>query len=457
MKKSPYVILLATLLAAVLFYEIRPLFAFGMFFHKSLTSIAQSNILFMTACLGGACAYWFLLPIRKTELIAASALGLAIDGALINYRLAHIINDPLEEHLLCVADLGPGLLIGAVLAILWRIFQHIRQKQSESIQKCLEVLGLTLAMPIILSLASVKCDPYVYDPHCYTLDSLWGTQISFIISKFLRSSLPLRLFMTAVYVYLSLYMMIAQVIVYKDNERLGLKHSRFLIPAFYFILIGVWGGFLYEFFPVVGVDLYCGQNRFPDGPWPAANMNPVPIAAPPQFIRNGMPSLHLAWILAVYYSLYRAKPIYRYAALGLIFLTVLSTFSVGCHYLIDLLIGVPFCTASLAAVMTEAPKKLRFTSFTLCTAATLIWLAVFKYSIHSALAFPILTNSLLIITDLISLYLAHLLCRQSADEIKRIVEAAHSHANPTEKESAKNLPTETESSAATEIQPSSNN
>ncbi|MGM9991415.1 MAG: phosphatase PAP2 family protein [Candidatus Bruticola sp.] len=386
--------------------------------------MTQSNILFMTACLGGVCAYWFLLPVKKVELLIALVLGLALDGSLICYRLAHVINDPLEEHLLCLVDLGPGLLAGASLAIIWRIVQHYRQKQFEEVGKCLEVLGLALAMPVILSLASVKCDPYVYDPHCYALDSLWGTQISFILSKFLRSSLPLRLFMTAIYVYLSLYMMLAQIIVYKDNERLGLKHSRFLIPAFYFILIGVCGSFIYEFFPVVGVDLYCGQNRFPDGPWPTANMNPVPIAAPPQFIRNGMPSLHLAWILAVYYSLYRAKPIYRYIALGLIFFTVLSTFSVGCHYLIDLLISLPFCTASLSVVMTEAPKKLRLTAFTICTVATVIWLVLFKYSINSALAFPVLTNILLIFTDIISLYLANLLCRYSAKEVQKAIEAA---------------------------------
>lgn len=414
MKKSPYIILLVIILLAIGFYELRPLIQPGYpHFHTSLSAMAKTNILFMTACLGGACAYFFLLPIKKVELLAVVTIGLAIDGWLIAYRLANVMGNPLEEHLYGFLDLGPGLLIGALLAVIWRIIQYSKEKQIDKVNRCLEVLGLALSMPVSLSIAIVKCGPYVYDPYLYALDSLWGIQVSFILSKILRHWLPLSLFMTAIYVYLSLFMMLAQVEVYKENEQLGLKHTARLNPTFYFLLIGILGAFCYEFLPAVGVDIYCGTNYFPNGPWPAANMNPVLVEAPFQFVRNCMPSLHFSWILAIYYSLYRSKPIYRQVALLLVFLTVLSTFSVGCHYLIDLIMAVPFTMALLAITMPEAKKKTRLIGAIFGLASFSGWLCLFKYSITTALQHPTLTLTLLIATDLISFYLAHLMCQQA--------------------------------------------
>lgn len=414
MKKSPYVILLAVLLLTIGFYELRPLIQPGYpYFHTTLPLMAKSNVLFMTACLGGACAYLFLLPIKKIELLVVVTLGLVIDGLLTMYRLAHIMENPLEEHLYGFLDLGPGLLIVAILAIIWRLIQYSKEKQIDKVIRCLEVLGLALSMPVFLSVGALKYGPYVYDPHLYALDSLWGVQVSFILSKFLRGWQPLSLFMTAIYVYLSLFMMLAQIEVYRENEKLGIKHSTRLIPAFYFLLIGILGTFCYEFLPAVGIDLYCGWNCFPNGPWPAANLNPVPIEAPLQFVRNCMPSLHLSWILAVYYSLYRAKPIYKNIALVLVVLTALSTFSVGCHYLIDLIIAIPFTMALLAIVTPDASNKIRLIGVIFGTVTVLGWLCIFKYSITSALQNSTITLTLLVITDIVALYLAHLICSQT--------------------------------------------
>ena len=414
MKKSPYIILLVLLLFTIGFYELRPLIQAGYpYFHTTLLLMAKSNILFMTACLGGACAYLFLLPIKKLELLIATILGLFIDGLLIIYRLAYVMENPLEEHLYGFLDFGPGLLIGSILAIIWRIFQCSKDKQLDKVTKCLEVLGLALSMPVFLSVGALKYGLYVYDPHLYALDSLWGVQISFILSKFLRNWLPLNLFMTAIYVYLSLFMMLTQIEVYKENEKWGFKHSSRLIPAFYFLLIGILGTFCYEFLPAVGIDLYCGWNTFPNAPWPQANLHPVPIEAPLQFVRNCMPSLHFSWILGIYYSLYGAKPIYKRAALLLVFLTVLSTFSVGCHYVIDLIMAVPFTMALLAIAMPEAQSNTRLISGCFGAISFLSWLCIFKYKITLALYNPTLTLSLLIATDLISFYLAHVMCTQA--------------------------------------------
>ena len=418
MKKSPYIVMLFILLALAFIYELRPFFQPGYpYFHTTLFNSLCYNVIFTTACLGGACAYWFLLPIRRQELFVATIVGVLLDAFFINYKLTNgMIFNPVEDHVFCIVDIGPGLLIAAAAAILWRTFQAYRSQEFEQMQKTLEVFSLAVAMPIVLSLGVLEFGPYVYDPHCYALDSLWGVQVSFIITKIIRASLPLCLFMKLAYFYLSFYMIVAQILIYKDNERLGLSHSRCLMPALLFIFIGLFGTFLYKFFPVVGVEVYCGLNSFPNGPWPAANMNPVPIEAPSFLPHNGMPSLHMAWILAVYYSLYRfyqSKPYYKYTTLVLIILTALSAFSEGCHYLIDLIIAIPFTLAILAFTMVEAPRKWRFISFFFGAMATMGWLCLFKYSIAPALHMPTATLSLLVLTDILSLYLANTMCQQA--------------------------------------------
>lgn len=411
-KKSPYIIILIAISCLAVFYEIAPLFGANVgFFHKSLWFQTYENPLFGTACLGSVFAYWMLLPFHKREFVVSLLIGIAIEAILIKYRLAII--GPVGQLL----HIGPGLLTGAVLAILWRIYTSLKDSDSNTLNRCLEVLSLSVSMPILLSLgSSVRgSDLHVYDPYCYALDSLWGCQISFVISKFLRSSLTWRLPMYIIYFYLSLYMVLAQVIVYKYNNEHGYNHAKSLIPAVLFILIAICGSCLYVFFPVVGVEVYCGSNLFPNGPWPEANLTPVPIEAPAFLVRNGMPSLHLSWILAVYYSLYKASPIYKRVALGLVILTALSTFSVGCHYLIDLIIAVPFSTALLALSISEVSLKRRALAFCICAPSTIGWLCLFKYNISAALSCPVATLLGLAITDVVAFYLAHWLLKSASE------------------------------------------
>ncbi|MGM9998738.1 MAG: phosphatase PAP2 family protein [Candidatus Bruticola sp.] len=399
MKKSPYILLLAALLLLTIFFETAPVFDLPIrFLHTSLMSEAYYNPLFGTACLGGVFVYWFLLPINKKELAVFSILGLIVEALLIKWRLS--IVGPVGQ----ILHIGPGLLSAYLLAIIGRSIYHYRLSQKEELLASLEALCLAAVMPIMLGLgASIKrLNPYVYDPHCYALDSLWGGQISFIISKFFSSTLTLRLIMYAVYFYLSLYMIGAQIIVFLDNKKNKIAHSSRLVPAFFFITIAVAGSFLYNFFPVVGVQAYCGVSRFPNGPWPAANLTPVPIEAPMFLSRNGMPSLHLSWIIATLFSLYGSKIIWRRIALILTILTAISTFSVGYHYLIDLIIALPFCLAALSVTLVEASARWRLISAIYGTTAVMGWLSLFKYNITLALSHPALTTFGLTLTALLS-------------------------------------------------------
>jgi hypothetical protein len=74
--------------------------------------------------------------------------------------------------------------------------------------------------------------------------------------------------------------------------------------------------------------------------------NPVEMLAP----RNAMPSLHLTWALLVAWHAVRSGRLA--GALGIVFLslTTLAALALGEHYVIDLVMAVPFAVAIAAAV-----------------------------------------------------------------------------------------------------------
>lgn len=407
------------LLGLIAIFELAPLLRLvdQPCFHETLFNQAFNTYLVPASCLGGVLAYLLILPIKKRELMSIAILGIIFELILRHYRpsvIASMINYKPDIAIFNqFLFLGPGLLLACLLAILWRSWQAYQLENRSDLNSCLETLFLSIAMPSLLCLNVFISGHAVYDPHLYALDSLWGVQVSFIIAKILRNHAICSKFMELIYYYLPVWMIANQIIVYKNNLKLKRDHLQCLIPALLFIIIAIGGTLCYHFLPAVGVELYCGQNSFPNGPWPAANMNPVPIEAPYYLYRNCMPSLHFSWILAVYYALYQAKPIYKNTALALVILTALSTFSVGCHYLIDLIIAIPFTMALLAIVTPNASNKVRLIGATFGIVSVLGWLCIFKYSITSALQNPPITLTLLVATDIVALYLAHLICSRT--------------------------------------------
>ncbi len=435
-KKSPYIIMLWILLGLIAGFELVPLLGLvdRPCFHETLLKNVFNTYLGPASCLGGALAYFLILPIKKHELIGVTVLGLIFELILRHYRplvIASIVNYKPDIALFNqFLFLGPGLLAACLLAILWRTWQAYKANDRDRLNRCLETLFLSIAMPSLLCFNGLISGCYVYDPHLYALDSLWGVQVSFIVAKVIRNHTICAKFMEIVYSYLPVWMIVAQIVVYKDNLQNKREHICSLIPAFLFILIAIGGELCYNFIPAVGVELYCGTDSFPNGPWPAANMNPQPIEAPYYLYRNCMPSLHFAWILSVYYSVYSSKSIYKNTALALVVLTVLSTFSVGCHYLIDLIIAVPFTMAILAAVTPKVSKKLRLTGVSFGLISVSVWLCLFKYSVASILRAQTLTLSLLITTVLIAFYLAYAICNQAKSSLLKITPELQQEATP---------------------------
>ena len=417
MIKNPYVILLLIVFCLSIFFEIAPLFSDSeMFLHTVIAQQMTNNALSTAACMGGFLAYCLMFAHNRKELTFTLVVGVIFEFFLIKYRLAFV---SAFGQIVCV---GPGLLAASIFSMLFCTAERLYRQDYQQVEKNLEVLGLAVAMPLFLAFNGFvgSKETKVYDAYIYALDSIWGTQPSFLITRVLRQSQWLHLTMYFIYMYLPIWMLLAQVFIYKDNERVGLAHNKNLIPALSFILIAVTGAYLYKFFPAVGIEAYCGTRLFPYGQWPAADLNPMTVEAPPFLPRNCMPSLHMAWIIASFVSVYRAKPIYKIIGAVLVALTALSTFSIGSHYISDLIISLHFCLAIMAITMMEAPTGIRVGSAIFGTLATFGWMYLFKHHMTALLHCHITTAILLIATDMIALGLFYVLCRQAKHNVEEI-------------------------------------
>jgi hypothetical protein len=109
-----------------------------------------------------------------------------------------------------------------------------------------------------------------------------------------------------------------------------------------FMLSGLIGGVLYHVCPAVGPRYaFLDYPVFPDISALSANASPIA----PEFIRNCMPSLHTTWAILIVMNTKSMALGLRQFSVVFAFLTILATLALGQHYLIDLIVAVPFSVA----------------------------------------------------------------------------------------------------------------
>jgi hypothetical protein len=155
------------------------------------------------------------------------------------------------------------------------------------------------------------------------------------------------------------------------------------IPIFAALfLVGPVGVLFYNLFPALG-PIYLFLGRFPWHPLTADQarrlfLEPVTIAG----MRNGMPSLHMAWVLLAFWCS-RGLSIYeRSITFAFVVFTVFSTMGAGEHYFIDLIVAFPFAVFIQALCATRLPwrDRRRYASCLLGLIATFVWLGTLRFA-----------------------------------------------------------------------------
>jgi hypothetical protein len=225
----------------------------------------------------------------------------------------------------------------------------------------------------------------------YAFDGSLGFQPSFVLGRLLTHMAWLGALANLSYEQVP----VAVLILYASS--MGAKERR---KPNLLLVIGaasLAGYILYTLVPAAG-PLYLFPSRFPNSAPPLAGLALVPATLSADIPRNAIPSLHMAWAVLLCWNA-RRSALWLRAGYGLYLgLTVLFTLGSGEHYLIDLVVALPFALAVQTAFrvpIRELPRSLPFWSGTV---ATLAWLEFLRFGASVWLGSVVLDWSLVAVT-----------------------------------------------------------
>jgi hypothetical protein len=212
-----------------------------------------------------------------------------------------------------------------------------------------------------------------YDLYAFLVDQRLGGQLSFVLGRWFARLPWLGRCIGEVYAALPF----ALGLLYGYLRRSSEPHRslRAVVLLFIASVLAVAG---YLTVPVAGP-----RFVFAGFPFEAPHLDPSDLQLVPldsEVERNGVPSLHFASALLVWWNLRRLNWGLRAATGFFLIGTVLATLGLGEHYLVDLVIAVPFALALQAGLMAPASvsPRLRWLAAAVGTALTLAWLAALR-------------------------------------------------------------------------------
>lgn len=180
-----------------------------------------------------------------------------------------------------------------------------------------------------------------FDQRAYLVDlSLGFNPLTIIIGAV--DSLPAALKTGVVQTLLLAYASIMLVMAWVVLMHLRLRSSRWALALAAMLLAGCVGGALYHIFPAVGPKF--AFPSFPAMPSPAG-LSAAAAPADLALVRNCMPSLHTTWALLIVINTAGLRRLCRWGAAAFAACIIAATLVWGQHYLIDLIVAVPFTVA----------------------------------------------------------------------------------------------------------------
>jgi hypothetical protein len=234
-----------------------------------------------------------------------------------------------------------------------------------------------------------------YDALLLAFDGSLGVQPSFLFGRLLPSRTVYWGLTTVVY-----YALPAAVsIVYASHlaaERAGKRQAVSILPLFLSLMVA--GAVLYAIYPAIGPALAFAK-LFPWNPPPLSQITIQPMTVP-DFARNCMPSLHLSGALGVWWNSRLWARWGRMLAGLFLCATVFATLALGEHYLIDLVVAVPFMMSLQAASTVAVPlaDSRRLRALIIGALLTASWITMLRYGLSLFFVSPVIPWGLILIT-----------------------------------------------------------
>jgi cytochrome P450 len=345
-----------------------------------------TNILF---AIGFGCPlvlYLSSLP-RPREIGVAAAAGAAL--ALGLWGVQQGIGLPAGVHVQEVASAqvvtGLGLACLGVLALrAWRTTGPPRTAALVYLLPACVALIYTFEAGVFLYFVK-GVFPRTYDGSAYAADTGYGFAVSFAVGRLFAALPALK------WVCFILYVAPPPALVFVYALQIRARRPPPVDVVTVLLVLALTGYSFYFLYPVCG-PLFAFGDAFPNAPPPASEFlgQRLTVAGADAW-PNGMPSLHFASVLLAYWH---ARPYGRWArAAAAVFVigTVLATLGLGEHYLVDLVVALPFTLAIHAACTPPRPGLRRPRRAALLGSAALVaaWYVLLFYGIPLLLISPV--------------------------------------------------------------------
>lgn len=328
--------------------------------HRALLQVFREDWAFFTFALAGAALIHVLCRPSRRELAVAGGVGLAFFGVLWLVRPA-VGRHPFIALVHVAGCLGVGSLVALSVSPGRRT-----------------VLGLAGCLPMYI----VAIDSYLWltsvwhprtpDLLALAFDASFGAQASFAMGRLFASHRWLAV--TSMLVYQALPLAAAVVLgslARRDADRAS-------AVGWSIVVAGALGFGLYHLFPLAGPKAtFAG---FPDAV-PQVGPGILPWVELPPSYRNAMPSLHTTWALLVFLGSQACGRAEKALAGTALVFTLIATLGSGEHYLVDLVVAVPFTVATCAAGFAGfgGSRRDRLTAVLVGGAATLLWIGYLRF------------------------------------------------------------------------------
>jgi hypothetical protein len=244
----------------------------------------------------------------------------------------------------------PGFYIGlgSLAAVGWR---SVRTGQAPWYAFPVLLLPLTLIVTVLASPVWAAPTRPVADWVTLKFDDRLGGQPSFVLGRFFA----MHRWVNALHreAYDGLPLVIALLYAAHMRAPSALERQRLVLML---LVTPVICAFIYQVFPVVGPK-FAFPSFYP-AHVPAFPLVPFPrIPVSPEVQRNGLPSMHLGWAMFVWWGLRRQSSTWGWLGTVFLVLTVIATLGLGQHYLVDLVVAVPFACAVEAAFRIGRPWR----------------------------------------------------------------------------------------------------
>ncbi len=330
--------------------------------------------------------------------------GVLVGWALTMAALCWALRDRLPRSLEATGDfswtffLAAGLAIPCAMALLWRAVRPQGQALALRLRWLLALGALFLLVPAPILNLSATLHPLTLDMLALHFDHLAGLGLTPALFDLVQRVPLLPQLMGSAYGMTPLAMLAVALL------QLRGKPAHVASASLAWVLMTGFATLAYHCFPITGPTYVFGPHQFIDALRHAAQqpMQPTAVAGYP---RNGMPSMHFGWMLAAAVLWWQSgtRPWSRAALLAMTALTALATLYYGEHYLIDLIVAVPFVLSSIALASTGVTMARRWPVAAAGFVCWLVWVLLLRTQMPQFVAAPWLAQLLLLATVVVVL------------------------------------------------------